>query len=131
MCGAKDKTRIHLRRVWSYAGQPVGKGSWNSISEFKALQCEYEDVVLEQDCPTCLVLSVVGEVTADRKTGYVVHGHRTFVWKDLTATHHSCEVTRLPPRMGQLFNDSGVLRVRDPASQMDFVLGPFRSLKIF
>lgn len=110
-------------RVWSYYAEAVGEGSWNSISEFTATNCEVEEVTFEQECDSCPVLSVTGEVSNNRKIGYAVQGQKTFVWSDLVATKRNCEMRRSERRSGQLYNVSGVLKLRDCEHQMDFLLG--------
>jgi hypothetical protein len=95
--------------------------------EFKTLNCEMEEVTLEQECSKCPVNSVTGEITQDRKSGYSIQGHRTYVWGDVGTAPKPCEIKQLPQRLGQLFNDSGGLRLRDPTHQMDFILGTERN----
>jgi hypothetical protein len=126
MCG--DNRMVRQGNIWTYVKEPEGEGSWNSVSEFKLLNCEFETVTLEQECVTCPVLAVTGELASNRKVGYAIQGQRTFVWNDVGPTQHGCEVKRTPRRIAMMYNDTGTLRVRDPEYQMDFVLGPQRKL---
>ena len=126
ICGENRMTR--QGNVWAYVKEPEGEGSWNSVTEFKVLNCELETVTLEQECLTCPVIGVTGELAENRKVGYAIQGQRTFVWNDVGPTQHGCEVKRTPRRIGMLYNDSGAFRVRDPEYQMDFVLGSQRKL---
>ncbi len=116
-----------IGNVWGYHAEPEGEGSWNSITEFKTLNCEMEEITVEQECSDCPVNSVAGEIANSRKIGYSIQGQRTYVWGDVGISQKPCEVKRLPRRFGQIFNESGVLRLRDPIYLMDFILGPQRN----
>lgn len=119
-CG--DKALKKIGRVWSYHAEPQGDGAWYSTNTYKVLNCELEELTLEQECETCPVTSVVGEIGADRKLGYAVHAHRTFVWSDVTKSKRPCDMVRFPRRNGKIFNDTGTIRLRDTEHQMDFVM---------
>lgn len=126
MMKCSDKTLQKAGRVWFHHADPEGKGTWNLITTFTALNCEAEEITLEQNCDTSPIVSVVGEVSRNQKLGFAVTSQRTFVWSDIGGAKRPCELTSFPRRQGRLFNDSGVMRLRDQEQQMDFVLGDLR-----
>lgn len=66
-CG--DQALKKTGNDWSFHADPVGEGSWNSISTFTTLNCEVVEITLGQDCDTCPVITLTGEVGSDRKLG--------------------------------------------------------------
>lgn len=58
-----------------YHADPQGEGSWNSVTTFRTLNSEVEEITLEQVCDSCPVANVVGKVSDNRKQGFAVHAH--------------------------------------------------------
>ena len=110
--------------VWIFTGEPHGEGKWNTIQEYRVMNCEFEAVTLTQECDSCPVLSVFGTVSEMRAKGSAIHGYRTLVWGLGASQIKPCDLTKLPRRSVRLFNDSGVLRLRDEDQQMEFVQLP-------
>ena len=109
-----------------HVSEPKGEGSCNSISTFKTLNCETEDVTLEHECDACPVHSVVAN---SRKDGHSIQAHRTYVWDNVDSQVLQCELERISTsRPGLLYNTSGsITHLRDAAYQMDFVIGKFEN----
>ncbi|XP_055343594.1 uncharacterized protein LOC129591802 isoform X2 [Paramacrobiotus metropolitanus] len=126
-CGVNSM--VKRGSVWSFTAEPKGEGAWYSTKTYTTYNCELEELTLEQECKTCPIMSIVGEVATDRTVGYAILAHRTVVWNDISQTQRPCETARLTRRVGQLYNDTnGVMRIRDTARQMDFVLGAMARL---
>ena len=104
-CG--DGNMVKSGSVWSYHAEPEGEGSWNSVSEFKILNYEWEKVTLEHACADCPVHSVTGEIASRIKAGFSIQGQRTYVLEEVGATKKPCDVRRLERRPGLIFTKNG------------------------
>ena len=117
---------LNSGNTWSFVGEPQGDGHWWFTSTYRLKNCECEPLTLEQACDSCPVLSAFGEIAANRSVSSAIHGLRTIVWNVASSTKKPCEWDRLERRPGSLFNDSGVLRLRDDGQQVEFVLGSWK-----
>ena len=121
-CG--DGNMVKSGSVWSYHAETEGEGSWNSVSEFKTLNCEWKEVTLEHACADCPVHSITGETASSIEAGSSIQGQRTYVWAEVGATKKPCDLRRLKRRPGLIFTKNGTrTRLRDVAHQIDFPIG--------
>ncbi|XP_055351568.1 uncharacterized protein LOC129597891 isoform X2 [Paramacrobiotus metropolitanus] len=99
-CGVNSM--VKRGSVWSFTAEPKGEGAWYSTKTYTTYNCELEELTLEQECKTCPIMSIVGEVATDRTVGYAILAHRTVVWNDISQTQRPCETARLTRRNGAL-----------------------------
>ncbi|OWA52477.1 hypothetical protein BV898_16930 [Hypsibius exemplaris] len=84
------------------------------------------EVMLEEGCAGCPIHLSTNELAENRNVGYSIQDQRTFVWSAVGTEQKPCDLKRMMVRSSCLYNDSGVLRLRNTDKQMDFVLSARR-----
>jgi len=110
--------------TWSHDKRPEGGPVWPWNSNYTMTNCMVKDVMMEQECENCPIISPLGSLGNKTKTKSAVYNHLTIVWDDFLNRESNCELKVIAEGTGLLYNKKGEhpARLRDHTRQLDFLL---------
>ena len=115
----------------NYDYVPAAQWRYLRTTEITAINCHYQKVTLQSDCPSCPITSVFGVLASHRSVGFSVKSHHTYVWNATPIKKDvDCNITIIASGSGDLSklaqnlprNKSRGSRLRDTVLQLDFHL---------
>ena len=110
--------------VYSFEGNPSPGYSWLTTTKNAIINCLLEPVTLSQEKPGADIYSFVGKIHNDRKKGWGIQNHVTFVWSPFNeGKEQRCRIDKISPMKALMFKlENNTFRIRDPKKQVEFIV---------
>ena len=110
--------------TWSHDKRPEEGPVWPWNSNYTMTNCMVKDVMLEEECEDCPVISPLGSIGNRTKSKSAVYNHLTIVWDDFLNKESKCDLKFIAEGTALLYNKKGEhpARLRDHTRQLDFLL---------
>ena len=110
--------------AWHHDKRPEGGPTWPWNTNYTITNCIVKDVILEQECEDCPIVSPLGSLGNKTRDNSAVYNHFTFIWNDFHSKNSKCDLKFVYEGKGLLFNKKGdhPARLRDTSRQLDLLL---------
>lgn len=106
-----------------YNQRPQGEGSWWSTVTYKTRQCQLQAITLTKDCPSCPIISPIGQLTADvRLTTQLIHQIRVVWQTPKIFDGRDCALESRLTGAGFIHSESAqTIKLTDEDNQLDYI----------